>query len=63
MRTEVAPNEDVRRLARRCEQHEHVIERLSDALRILRTGNDALRAENRELRIALEQSRRSARAA
>lgn len=48
---------EVQRLMRRCRQHEHTVERLTAAVLVLRRGNDALRAENRELRLALERDK------
>lgn len=58
MTTVTSPStEEVRRLLRRCRQHEYTVERLSEAVGILRRGNDALREENRLLR--LELARRS----
>ncbi|MGZ4270929.1 MAG: hypothetical protein ACXVFT_17635 [Solirubrobacteraceae bacterium] len=39
-------------------QQEHALERLTDALLALRRGAAALREENRELRVALEETRR-----
>ena len=48
--------DEVQRLMRRCRQHEHTVERLTNAVMILRRGNEALRAENRELRLALERT-------
>ena len=59
MRTMGAKTDEVRRLLRRCSQHEHAVERLSNAVMILRRGNDALREENRLLRLELERRDRS----
>lgn len=56
MTTAVAPSlDEVQRLVRRCRQHEHTVERLSEAVAILRSGNEALREENRLLRLELER--------
>ena len=59
MRTTGPKADEVRRLLRRCRQHEHAVERLSNAVLILRRGNDALREENRLLRTELERRERS----
>ena len=53
--------DEVQRLMRRCRQHEDALERLAGAVTVLRRGNEALRAENRELRVALEQARSTRR--
>lgn len=59
MRATGSKSEEVHRLLRRCKQHEHAVERLSNAVVILRRGNDALREENRLLRVELERRERS----
>jgi hypothetical protein len=49
---------DVHRLRLRVEQHEDALSRLTQALLTLRSGGQALREENRELRRELETERR-----
>jgi hypothetical protein len=55
MKQQAPQIDEFERLARRCKQHEYALQRLSDALLILRAGNDALREENRELRVELQR--------
>ncbi|MGZ6729612.1 MAG: hypothetical protein ACXVFC_09955 [Gaiellaceae bacterium] len=51
--------DELERLRKRVHQHEHALARLSDALLTLRRGGQALREENRELRLELEAARRA----
>ena len=52
---------EVERLRLRVRQHEHTLSRLADAVLTLRRGTEALREENRELRLALDAERRLGR--
>jgi chromosome segregation ATPase len=49
---------ELRRLRRRVDQQEHALARLTEALFALRRGGQALREENRELRLQIEVARR-----
>ncbi|HET9023151.1 MAG TPA: hypothetical protein VFN64_01180, partial [Burkholderiaceae bacterium] len=53
------PLPDVLRLRRRLGQQERALEVLVQAVSTLRTGSQALREENRELRLELDRVRRS----
>jgi hypothetical protein len=51
---------EVAKLHRRVRQQDESIARLAEALRALRRAGLALRAENRELRLAVQQADRAA---
>jgi hypothetical protein len=51
---------EVAKLRRRVGQQDESIARLAEALRALRRAGQALRAENRELRLAVQQADRAA---
>lgn len=50
--------EEVKRLRRRTKQQDEALSRMAQAVAALRRGGQALRAENRELRLAVEKSGR-----
>ena len=52
--TDENPLEEVERLRLQVKQHEHALARLAEAMLNLRRGAQALQAENRELRRALD---------
>jgi hypothetical protein len=52
---------EVERLRKRARQQEEALARLVEALSAMRRGGRALRAENRELRLALQEASRSER--
>jgi hypothetical protein len=53
------PSDEVARLRKRVDQQEHTLAVMAEAISALRHGSQALREENRELRLELQATRHS----
>lgn len=53
------PSDELARLRKRVDQQQHSLAVMAEAISALRDGSQALRQENRELRLALQATQRS----